>query len=158
MTIKTLVVTGLLLALSALVVAQERGKIYLDPDDSFSSYLSAALQKKNVPVTITVDPTEADYTAQLQAKGSDGSILKSVLSRIGAGNYNNGSFNEVVMTIVDAKSKTVVFSYTRRKQSQNMDASSSLVTSVAECLAKNLHQSSHRGIPVSCDLFGTETC
>jgi hypothetical protein len=112
MTIKTLLVTGLLLAPSALVVAPERGKIYLDPDDSFSSHFSAALQKKKMPITITVDPKQADYTAQFQAKGSDGSILKGVLSQIGAGNYNNGSFNEVVVTIVDAKSKNVVFSST----------------------------------------------
>lgn len=133
----TVVATGLLLALSALALAQQRGKIYLDPDDEFSSYFSAALQKKKVPVTVTVDPKQADYTAQFQAKGSDGSVLKSVLSQIGAGTYNNNSFNEVVMTIVDTKSKNVTFSYTCRKQSQNLDASSALATSVAECLAKH---------------------
>jgi hypothetical protein len=39
------------------------------------------------------------------------------------------------MTILNAK-KDVVFSYTRKKQSQDMDASAALATSVAEWMAK----------------------
>lgn len=136
MRIRIIVVTGLLLVLPALLVAQQR-KIYLDPDEGFSPYFSSALQKKKVPVTITTDPSQADYTAQFQAKDSNGSLLKGVLNTIGAGTYDNGSFNQVAMTIVDTKSKDVVFSYTCKKQSQNMDASSALATSVAECLAKH---------------------
>ena len=56
---------------------------------------------------------------------------------MGQGGDNIKSFNEVVMTIVDAHSKDVAFSYTCRKVSQNMGASSALATSVAECLAKH---------------------
>jgi len=41
------------------------------------------------------------------------------------------------MSIVDTKTKDVVFSYTCKKTSQNMGASSALATSVAECLAKH---------------------
>jgi hypothetical protein len=47
------------------------------------------------------------------------------------------------MTIVDAKSKDVVFSYTCRKSTQNLDASSALATSVAECLAKHWKENLH---------------
>jgi hypothetical protein len=46
------------------------------------------------------------------------------------------------MTIVDAK-KDVVFNYTCKKQSNYMDASSELATSVAECLAKHWKSSLH---------------
>jgi len=46
------------------------------------------------------------------------------------------------MTIVDTKSKDVVFSYTCKKQSQNMDTSSAFATSVAECLAKHWKENS----------------
>ena len=101
------------------------------------STISAALQKKKVPVTITTGPNQADYTAQFQAKDNNGSLLKDVLSTLSGASYNSNSSNEVVMTIVNAKTKDVVFSYTCRKQSQNLDAASALATSVAECLAKH---------------------
>jgi hypothetical protein len=125
-----------------LVAAQQR-KVYLDRDEGFSAYFSSALQKKKVPVIITTDPNQADFTAQFQAKGSDGSLLKGVLSSLGAAPYDNGSFNEVTLTIVDAKSKDVVFSYTCKKSSKYMDTSSELSTSVAECLAKHWKNNLH---------------
>lgn len=134
---KSLAIAALLLGLVSTVSAATKGKIYLDPDDQFSAYFSAALQKKKVPVTITTDPNRADYTAQFQARDNNGSLLKDVLSTLAGANYNNNSSNEVVMTIVNAKTKDVVFSYTCRKQSQNMDAANALATSVAECLAKH---------------------
>jgi hypothetical protein len=137
MRIRTLAVAALVLGLASMMCAASKGKIYLDPDDQFSAYFSAALQKKKVPVTITTDPNQADYTAQFQGKDNNGSLIKDVLSTLSGANYNNNSSNEVVMTIVNAKTKDVVFSYTCRKQSQNMDAASALASSVAECLAKH---------------------
>jgi hypothetical protein len=137
MRIRNLAVAALVLGLVSTMSAASKGKIYLDPDDQFSAYFSAALQKKKVPVTITTDPNQADYTAQFQARDNNGSLLKDVLSTLSGANYNNNSSNEVVMTIVNAKTKDIVFSYTCRKQSQNMDAASALASSVAECLAKH---------------------
>jgi hypothetical protein len=142
MRFKSYLVAVLLVVMAAPVFAQQR-KIYLDPDEQFSAYFSAALQKKKVPVTITTDPKQADFTAQFQAKTQDGSVLKGVLASLGAGTYNNNSVNEVVMTIINAKTKDVAFSYTCSKQSQNMDASSTLATSVAECLAKHWKDNLH---------------
>jgi hypothetical protein len=142
MHLRSFVIAGLLLALPTLIVAQQR-RIYLDPDDGFSAYFSSAIQKKKVPVTVTTDPAKADFTAQFQAKDENGSVIKGLLSSLGAGNYDNKSFSEVVMTIVDAKSKDVVFSYTCKKQSQYTDASSALATSVAECLAKHWKDNLH---------------
>lgn len=142
MRFKSYVAVALLIVMAAPVFAQQR-KIYLDPSDDFSAYFSSALQKKKVPVTITTDPKQADFTAQFQAKSKDGSLLKGVLASLGAGTYNNNSVNEVVMTIINAKTKDVEFSYTCRKESQNMDASSSLATSVAECLAKHWKDNLH---------------
>ena len=134
-------VIGLLLALPAVMVAQQR-KVYLDPDNAFSAYFASALHTKKVPVIVTQDPKQADFTAEFRMNGSDGSVLKGVLSKLGAGTYDNQSFNEVIMTIVDAK-KDVVFNYTCKKQSNYMDASSQLSTSVAECLAKHWKDNLH---------------
>ena len=133
---RSVVVTALLLLFPVLLSAQQK-KIYLDPNSDFSAYFSSALQKKQVPVTVTQDPQQADYTAQFQAKASDGSLMDGILTAMGKAGDNIKSFNEVVMTIVDAHSKDVVFSYTCRKVSQNMGASSALASSVAECLAKH---------------------
>jgi hypothetical protein len=142
MRFKSYLVAMLLVGLATSAFAQQK-KIYLDPDDQFSAYFSSALQKKKVPVTITTDPQQADFTAQFQAKAKDGSVIQGVLASLGAGNYNNVSVNEVAMTIVNAKTKDVAFSYTCRKQSQYMDASSDLATSVAECLAKHWKDNLH---------------
>jgi hypothetical protein len=80
MRIRILAVAALVLGLVSTMSAASKGKIYLDPDDQFSAYFSAALQKKKVPVTITTDPKQADFTAQFQAKDQNGSLLKDVLS------------------------------------------------------------------------------
>jgi hypothetical protein len=134
-------VFGLLLALPAVMVGQQR-KVYLDPNNPFSGYFSSALQTKKVPVTVTQDPKQADFTAEFQTKGSDGSLINGLLSKLGAGAFDNGSFNEVIMTVVNAK-KDVVFNYTCKKQSNYMGASSELATSVAECLAKHWKSNLH---------------
>jgi hypothetical protein len=143
MNLRQLVVLGVLLVPPSLMAAQTGKKIYLDPNDSFSAYFSSALHKKQVPVTVTVDPKQADYTATFQARGSDGSIIQGILQSMGKGNYDNRSFNEVVMNIVDVRTKDVVFSYTCSKTSQYQNASSALATSVAECLAKHWKDNLH---------------
>lgn len=142
MRISSLLTAILVAAVAAPLIAQQ-SKIYLDPADAFTPYFTSALQKKKVPVTVTTDPAQADYTAQFQAKAKDGSVLHGILDSIGAGTYNNVSVNEVVMTIVNAKTKDVSFSYTCRKQSQYMNASADLATSVAECLAKHWKDNLH---------------
>ena len=114
---RSVVVSGLLLLFPLLLAAQQK-KIYLDPNNDFSAYFSSAIHKKQVPVTVTTDPQQADYTAQFQAKASDGSLVDGILTAMGQGGDNIKSFNEVVMTIVDARSKDVAFSYTCRKVSQ----------------------------------------
>jgi hypothetical protein len=129
-------VAVLLLMLSTLAVAQQR-KIFLDPNDKFSAYFSSALQKKSVPVTVTTDPGQADYTVQFQAKDSNGSVLQGITSAINEGWWNSGAFNEVSMSIIDVKSKDVAFSYTCKKYNQYTGKDSHMATSVAECLAKH---------------------
>ena len=143
MRVRTIAVAVVVSLLPVMVFAQQQRKIYLDPNDSFSAYFSSALQKKKVPVTVTVDPKQADFTAEFQAKDNNGSVIKGLLSQLGAGTYDNGSFNEVIMSIVDNKSKNVVFTYTCKKSSQNMGAASAMATSVAECLAKHWKDNLH---------------
>ncbi|HEY3990008.1 MAG TPA: hypothetical protein VGM02_11970 [Acidobacteriaceae bacterium] len=125
-----------LAVLPALASAQQ-SKVYLDPDDGFTSYFTSALEKKSVPVTVTTDPALADYTVKFQTKDSNGSLLQGITSAIQSGKYDSGAFNEVGMTVVDDKSKDVVFSYTCRKYDQYTSADAQRASSVAECLAKH---------------------
>ncbi|HTS57317.1 MAG TPA: hypothetical protein VMH03_07210 [Terriglobales bacterium] len=60
-----LVGMGLLLVLSTLAAAQQK-KVYLEPDNGFSAYFSAALQKKKVPVTVTTDPKHGSVPGEGQ--------------------------------------------------------------------------------------------
>ncbi len=135
MRMKTMV-AGLLLLLPTLAGAQQK-KIYLDPKDSFSAYFSSALQKKSVPVTVTTDLAHADYTVNFQGKDSNGSVIQGIASVMNEGWWNSGAFNEVSMSIVDAKTKDVAFSYTCKKYNQYSGEDSRMATSVAECLAKH---------------------
>lgn len=130
-------VAALLLILPAVVAAQQGSKIYLDPNDSFSSYFSAALQKKKVPVTVTVDPNKADYTVKFQTNNSNGSVIEGITRAMNTGMYNAGASGQVTMSIIDVQSKDVVFSYTCRKPNRFSGDDPSTATSVAECLAKH---------------------
>jgi hypothetical protein len=47
-------------AQSAVLIARD-AQIYIDPADSFGAYLSAAIEKRHVPVTLTADRAQADY-------------------------------------------------------------------------------------------------
>ena len=47
-------------AQSAELIARD-AHIYIDPADSFGAYLSAAIEKRHVPVTLTADRAKADY-------------------------------------------------------------------------------------------------
>jgi hypothetical protein len=125
-----------LTVLPVLAVAQQP-KVYLDPDDDFTSYFTSALEKKSVPVTVTTDETQADYTVKFQAKDSNGSLLRGITSAVQSGRYDSGAFNQVGMTVIDVKLKEVVFSYTCRKYDQYTSADGQRASSVAECLAKH---------------------
>ena len=108
--------------------------VYLDPNSPFSPDFSAALQKKQVPVTVTTDPAQAQYLANITLANNNGSIFQGITSAITTGTYNNGAWDRATIQIVDAHSKNVVFSYTCKKYSQN---SGDPTKSVAECLAKH---------------------
>jgi hypothetical protein len=108
--------------------------VYLDPNSPFSSDFSAALQKKNVPVTVTTDPAQAQYLVNVTLADDKGSIFRGITSALTTGTYNNGAWDRATIQIVDNQSKNVVFSYTCKKYSQN---SGDPTKSVAECLAKH---------------------
>ncbi|MGC1781424.1 MAG: hypothetical protein WA708_02790 [Acidobacteriaceae bacterium] len=137
MRVKTYLVAGALAMLPMAVVAQQTRKIYLDPHRQFTPYFTAALQKKNVPVTVTVDPTQADYKAKFQINTNNGSVVEGIMRGMNTGMYNAGASARVTMSIIDVKSGDVVFSYTCSKSNRYSGDDPSTINSVAECLAKH---------------------
>jgi hypothetical protein len=125
------------LAIFPVLALAQQSKVYLDPQDAFTSYFTSALEKKSVPVIVTTDPTQADYTVRFQTKDSNGSLLQGIASAVQSGRYDSGAFNEVGMTVIDVKSKDVTFSYTCKKYDQYSARDSQRASSVAECLAKH---------------------
>ncbi len=123
--------------ISMTLYAQEKSRVYLDPNDPFSAYFSSALEKKNVPVVVTTDPKLADYVVKFQTTDNNGSILQGIATAVTRGSWDSGAFNEVSMRVIDNKSKDVTFSYTCKKDDRYTVLDAQRPSSVAECLAKH---------------------
>jgi hypothetical protein len=78
------------LTLPVLATPQKARKVFLDPNDYFSDYFAAALQKKQVPVSVTTDWRLADYSVRFLTENSNGSIIQDI-----TGVVNNGSMCRV---------------------------------------------------------------
>jgi hypothetical protein len=135
---KKCLITAVLGLFSLAAVAAPMHKVYLDPGSPFSSFFASALQKKKVPVTVTVDPTRAEYSITFQINNDNGSVIEGITRAMNNGGlYNAGASGQVTMSIMDIKSKDIVFTYTCRKSSRYNGDSPSTTASVAECLAKH---------------------
>lgn len=130
-------IAAVLAVLPLATAAAQMRKIYLDPHREFTPYFTAALQKKKVPVTVTEDRTQADYMARFQINTNNGSIYEGITRQLQFGMYNAGASARVTMSIIDVKSKDVVFSYTCQKSNRYSGNDPNTINSVAECLAKH---------------------
>jgi len=60
-----LLATGLLtIQAEGAVVIPLDARIYIDPGSSFDTWLTAALEKRHVPLTVTTDKSKADYAVE----------------------------------------------------------------------------------------------
>lgn len=60
-TLKLLTLTITCAAFAAGPSVPAGSKVYIDAGDGFDTYLTAALQKKKVPIVVVVDKEKADY-------------------------------------------------------------------------------------------------
>lgn len=114
---KPFVCACLFLACASLSPAQLTGsipanaKIYIDATSGFDKYLSAALAKKRVPLTITTQKEEADY--ELQALSAAQPIPASDWQRLWLRGYG-----EAGIRVIDLHTgNTVFYSGLNRNQS-----------------------------------------
>jgi len=125
------ILAALVLARSPQLFAQAGiPSVYLESKDEFANDFSAGVIRKNVPVTLTGDVRQAGYVARFTWATNEGSKTKGVMTALATGIYMSGSYERVSMTVVERKSKNIIYSYTCQKGGRHMQ-------SVAECLAKH---------------------
>ncbi|MHB1935479.1 MAG: hypothetical protein ACYCOR_02710 [Acidobacteriaceae bacterium] len=130
----------LFLAVSgALATAQVNSKpaIYIVPANGFQMSLTAAMQKKQVPISVLADQTGAQYlleSAPIQVKTqTTGSKVARCLFADCIGIQDRSS---VAVQLVDVKSKQIVWAYTVHKQRGGAMNDQSM----AEAVAKHLKE------------------
>ena len=110
-------------------------KIYIAPDNGFESYLAGAFTKKSVPAQMVQTEEAADYILKPapveQKPESTGGKVARCLFAYCAGIEGSQTAS---VTLIDAKTKAVVWAYNVRK------GGSSNFQSSAEACAKHLKQ------------------
>lgn len=120
--------------LSSMVSAQERPRLFITPsDDSFETYLSAAMVKKKVPVTVVINQDSADYVLKTQGveiqKQSTGSKVARCLFASCSGMEDRG-----VTSVQLLQGDVVAWSYSVNKGRGQKNRQS-----LAEAIAKHLN-------------------
>ena len=103
--------------------------VYLESKDEFANDFSAGVIRKGVPVTLSADRQDAGYLVRFTWATNEGSKTQGVMTALMTGIYISGAYERVSMSILERKSKNLVYSYTCQKGGRHMQ-------SVAECLAK----------------------
>lgn len=109
-------------------------RIYIEPQNGFESYISAAIIKKHVPAVVTENQDEARFLLRsaVQAKEeSAGSKVARCLFMYCAGAEGTQT---ATVQLIDAKTQEVMWAYNVRK------ASASAYQSTAEAIAKHLKE------------------
>lgn len=84
-------------------------KVFVDAEKGFDTYLAAALQKKNVPVTVVADKDKADYVLTGSSMHED----KNWASKIFLGHRDT---TEATVKLIDLKSGEIVWAYAVHKK------------------------------------------
>ncbi|HWQ55321.1 MAG TPA: hypothetical protein VN442_16665 [Bryobacteraceae bacterium] len=130
---KVFAVAAILALAASLGMAQTKtipagSKIYVDAEQGFDAYLTGALGKKKVPVTVVADKEKADYVLQ----GLSNHEEKGWASKIFLGHRDT---SEATIKLVDIKSGEIVYAYAVHKKN-----SARASQSTAEACAKHLKE------------------
>lgn len=124
-----MVITGLTIsAQDSLKVIPAGSKIFINPiNDDFHTYLSAALKKKNVPLEIVTDRSQAEFEINGTSESKKAGAAKILL----LGSWH--SSEQASITVTNLKSGEAVWAY-----SVNKSDSARGKRSTAEACAKHL--------------------
>jgi hypothetical protein len=122
-------------SLPALGANPVQPKVYIDAEPSFATALTAAIEKKNVPVTVVVDPKQADFTlksAPVASKDESGAgkIARCLFADCIGMNGNSS----VSVELLRSSDSSVVWAYQVRKGNSGPLG----IQSLSEAIAKHL--------------------
>ena len=109
--------------------------VWIDPANEYANYLEAAVLKKHTPMTFETNKDAAQYLATLTSEQKKGSTAKAIFLGY------SGASHSLSMSVSDAKTGAVVFSYTCEKHEAKSWQSAS------ECLAKHWTSFIEKGKP-----------
>jgi len=126
----------LMLVASLPSLAQLRPTVYIAPQNGFETYLSAAIEKKSVPIDVVTDETQATYVLKPSAveikQESTGSKVTRCLFLSCAGIEDKGN---VSVQLIETSSSKMVWAYSVNKQRGGKNEQS-----MAEAVAKHLKE------------------
>jgi hypothetical protein len=110
-------------------------KIYISPlENGYHIYLAAAIQKKEVPVTLVMDKSRADFELSAVTESEKAGWAKMLFMNSGA------SAEQASFQLVNLKTATISFGYNVNKSSSARGKQSS-----AEACAKHLKEKIESG-------------
>jgi hypothetical protein len=111
-------------------------RVYIAPiEGGYDIYLAAAMHKKQVPITIVVDKTKADFELSGVTETEKAGWAKTVFMG------NTSTSEQASIKVVNLKSATVVFGYNVNKGSSARGKQSS-----SEACAKHLKEKIENGL------------
>jgi hypothetical protein len=130
---KYLPAIAILLSTASLACSQTASpRIYVEPQDGFESYLSAAIVKKHVPAVVTQDKENATFVLTSAVIAKEESAGSKVARCLFAYCIGIEGTQTATVQLVNAKTKEVAWAYNVRKGSANA------YQSTAEAAAKHL--------------------
>lgn len=110
-----------------------RPSVYIEPQQGFETYVSAAIAKKSVPVDVVMDKTKATYflrSAPIEVKTeSTGGKIARCLFAYCAGIEDKGN---VAVQLIEADSSKMVWAYSVNKQRGGSKNEQSMAEAVAK--------------------------
>jgi hypothetical protein len=134
---KVVILITLLLCSAASLAQLARPAVYIEPQNGFETYLTAAISKKNVPVDVVTDQTKAIYLLkaapiEIKTESTGGKIARCLFAYC-AGIEDKGN---VSVQLIETNSSKVLWAYSVNKQRGGSKNSQSM----AEAVAKHLKE------------------
>jgi hypothetical protein len=125
---------------------QARPTVYVEPQQGFETYLTAAISKKKVPVDVVMDQTKANYVlkaapVEIKTESTGGKIARCLFAYC-AGIEDKGN---VSVQLIEASSTKVLWGYSVNKQKGGSKNSQAMAEAVAKHLKEFVEQDSKKG-------------
>lgn len=123
----------LLLCASVSFAQLPRPTVYIEPQNGFETYLSAAFAKKGVPADVVADQTKATYVLKsapvdIQKESTGGKIARCLFASC-AGIEDKGN---VSVQLIETSSTKVLWAYSVNKQRGGAKNEQSMAEAVAK--------------------------